>query len=514
MFNIMGIMEIDDRAKNSLFSSRIIPWLIIGVGAVLRIAQFIYNRSLTEGEAALALNIVQRSYAQLLRPLDYTQAAPVGFLLLQKFMSTLFGLSELGLRFLPLITGIGALFLFYEVAKKTISEQSLTIALVLFAVGDHLIYFASEVKQYSSDVFIALLIIWLAILVFDKKFEIKYTMLFGFVSALCLWFSHPALFVFCASLIVIYIYALRRPQWSTLPSLLIATMLGLASFLANYLVTLSSLCKHEQLLTAWQSSFMPLPPTSLSDIKWFAYVFLRTFKFPVGLSIYELLLAVLAFLWGCAIMFRYKKKIILLLVLPILLALIASGLHRYPFEGRLLLFLTPFMILVIAQGINDIRNKIRHQSNFLGIALVVILLIHPVLLAGYHLIKPRAPEELRTVLEYVDENWQNGDVIYVYYASLNAFRYYHDRYGFPVEYVEGIESRSDWTNYYQDLQRLRGNKRVWLVFSHIATHYGVDEERLFVSYLDLLGTQLDAFKASGSAGYLYDMTPSPQLTSR
>lgn len=507
-------MEIDDRAKNSLFSSRIIPWLIIGVGAVLRIAQFIYNRSLTEGEAALALNIVQRSYAQLLRPLDYTQAAPVGFLLLQKFMSTLFGLSELGLRFLPLITGIGALFLFYKVAKKTISEQSLTIALVLFAVGDHLIYFASEVKQYSSDVFIALLIIWLAILVFDKKFEIKYTMLFGFVSALCLWFSHPALFVFCASLIVIYIYALRRPQWSTLPSLLIATMLGLASFLANYLVTLSSLCKHEQLLTAWQSSFMPLPPTSLSDIKWFAYVFLRTFKFPVGLSIYELLLAVLAFLWGCAIMFRYKKKIILLLVLPILLALIASGLHRYPFEGRLLLFLTPFMILVIAQGINDIRNKIRHQSNFLGIALVVILLIHPVLLAGYHLIKPRAPEELRTVLEYVDENWQNGDVIYVYYASLNAFRYYHDRYGFPVEYVEGIESRSDWTNYYQDLQRLRGNKRVWLVFSHIATHYGVDEERLFVSYLDLLGTQLDAFKASGSAGYLYDMTPSPQLTSR
>lgn len=499
-------MEIDDRAKNSLFSSKIIPWLIMGIGAVLRIAQFIYNRSLTEGEAALALNIVQRSYSQLLKPLDYAQAAPVGFLLLQKFMSTLLGLSEMGLRFLPLIAGIGALFLFYKIAKKTISEQSLTIALVLFAVGDHLIYFASEVKQYSSDVFIALLIIWLAILVFDKKFEIKYTMLFGFVSALCLWFSHPALFVFCASLIVIYIYALRRPQWSTLYGLLIATMFGLASFLANYLVTLSSLSKHEQLLTAWQSSFMPLPPTSLLDIKWFAYVFLRTFKFPIGLSIYELLLAVLAFLWGCAMMFRYKKKDILLLILPILLALIASGLHRYPFEGRLLLFLAPFMILVIAQGISDIRNKIRHQSNFLGIALVIILLIHPVLLAGYHLIRPRAPEELRTVLEYVDENWHDGDIIYVYYASLNAFRYYHDRYGFPAGYVGGIESRSDWINYYQDIQRLRGNKRVWLVFSHVATHCGVDEERLFVSYLDLLGTQLDAFKAPGSAAYLYDMT--------
>lgn len=505
----MGIMEIDDRAKNSIFSSRTIPWLIIGIGAVLRIAQFIYNRSLTEGEAALALNMVQRSYSQLLKPLDYAQAAPVGFLLLQKFMSTLLGLSELGLRFLPLIAGIGALFLFYQVAKKTISKQSLTIALVLFAVGDHLIYFASEVKQYSSDVFIALLIISLAILVFDKKFEIKYTILFGFVSGLCLWFSHPALFVFCASLIVMYFYALRRSRWSTLCGLLIATMLGLASFLANYLVTLSSLSKHEQLLTAWQSSFMPLPPTSLPDIKWFAYVFLRTFKFPIGLSRYELLLGVLAFLWGCAMMFRYKKRNILLLILPILLALIASGLHRYPFEGRLLLFLTPFMILVIAQGISDIRNKIRHQSNFLGIALVVILLIHPVLLAGYHLIRPRAPEELRTVLKYVDENWHDGDIIYVYYASLNAFRYYHDRYGFPVEYIEGIESRTEWTNYYQDLQRLKGNKRVWLVFSHIATHCGVDEEKLFVSFLDLLGTQIDALGASGASAYLYNMPPSP-----
>ena len=70
MFNIMRIMEIDDRAKPSLISSRIIPWSIIAVGVVLRIAQFIYNRSLTEGEAALALNIVQRSYSQLLKPLD------------------------------------------------------------------------------------------------------------------------------------------------------------------------------------------------------------------------------------------------------------------------------------------------------------------------------------------------------------------------------------------------------------------------------------------------------------
>lgn len=495
--------------KSFVFDQKKTPLIIIFLGIILRIAQFIFNRSLTEGEAALALNIIHRSYSQLLKPLDYVQAAPVGFLFLQKFASNLLGTNEYALRLFPLIAGVGAIYLFYMVAKKTISSQSLIIGLTLFAVGDHLIYFASEVKQYSSDVFIALLIIWLSIVVFNRRFDIKYTIFFGLVGAFCLWFSHPALFVLGAALITMFLYIFKKRIYTRLPGLLIAVFLGLTSFIINYIIALNNLSQSENLINFWQSSFMPLPPTSLADIKWFVYVFLRTFKFPVGLSTYELLLAVLAFFWGCVLMLKHQRKNILLLILPILLALFASGLHRYPFEGRLLLFLTPFVILIIAQGISDIQVRLKDKSTFLGLALVVILLIHPVLSAGYRLIRPRAPEELRPVLEYVNKNWQENDMIYVYYASINAYIYYQSRYDLPDNYIRGIEARFEWMKYYWDLYKLKDNKRIWLVFSHIATWQGVDEERLFKSYLDLLGTQLDSFKAPGSAAYLYNMTVNP-----
>lgn len=489
------------------FISERASWLIIGIGIVLRVTQFLYNRSLTEGEAPLALNIIQRSYAELLKALDYVQAAPVGFLMMQRFLVELFGNSEYALRILPLIAGIVSLFLLYEIARKTLSKEATLIALILFAVGDHLIYFASEVKQYSSDVTITLLIILMAIYVFNKNFNVKYILLFGFVGAISFWFSHPAVLTFCAAAIVLLLSIIRRKKRQNFAWLFVAGAIAITSFSINYVISLESLSRNKEFLHFWQHSFMPFPPSSLSDIKWFGYVFLRTFKFPVGLSIYELFLAVLSFLIGCIIMFYKKRKILALLLLPIILTLIASGLQKYPFEGRLLLFITPSMILIIAEGITYMRKKMARGPNILGISLICILLIHPVFLAGYHLIKPRAPEELRPVMEYIDKYYEQGDIIYVYYASLNAFRYYSNRFSYTHDYIIGIESRDNWTNYYRDLEKLNVNKRVWIIFSHIATWHGVNEERLFVSYLNIMGTQLDAFKTSGASAYLYDMTP-------
>jgi len=492
-------------SKISLFSSKIVHLIIIGIGIILRIAQFLYNRSLTEGEAALALNIVQRSYSELLKPLDYVQAAPVGFLILQKFAINIFGTNEYAMRILPLIAGIISLFLFFEIAKKTINNKAIPIALILFAVGDHLIYFASEVKQYSCDVVLTLLLILITINII-KNFKNKYILLFGFVGAISFWFSHPAVFTFYAGVMVLLFTIIRNKDWKFLMWLCIASIIATTSLCINYFISLESLSINKNLSDFWQHSFMPFPPTSISDIKWFGYVFLRTFKFPVGLSMYELFLAVLSFFFGCIIMFYKKRKILLILILPIILTLFASGLHKYPFEGRLLLFITPCMILIIAQGIDYIQRKMAQNSRLLGLALVCILLIQPVILAGYRLIKPRAPEELRPVMHYLNEHHEQEDVIYVYYASLNAFQYYSSRFDYTDDYIIGIEARDDLNKYYEDLKKLKGNKRVWVLFSHIAVSHDTDEEKLIVSYLNILGTQLDEFKTSGASAYLYDLS--------
>jgi len=44
------------------------------------------------------------------------------------------------------------------------------------------------------------------------------------------------------------------------------------------------------------------------------------------------------------------------------------------------------------------------------------------------------------------------------------------------------------------------------MFSHVATWHGVDEEKLFLSYLERIGTRKDTFNASGASVYLYDMS--------
>jgi len=488
-----------------LFSNKKSLWAIIGIGIILRITQFLYNRSLTEGEAPLALNIIQRTYVELLKPLDYFQAAPIGFLMSEKLAVNILGSTEYALRLFPLITGIIALFLFFKVAKSTICEEALPIALILFSLGDHLIYFSSEVKQYSSDVTMTLLIILITVVLLNNNSNIKYIFMFGLIGALSFWFSHPAVFTFYAATLVLILTSIRTKKWQHFIWLCVAVAAATISLGINYFSSLESLSRSKGLLDAWQRSFMPLPPTSLDEIKWFGYTFLRIFKFPIGLSIYELLLAVLAFVVGCIVMFCKRRKIALLLLLPILLALIASGFHKYPFEGRLLLFITPSMLLIISEGIDFIRRKTAQGSHFIGIALVGILLAYPICLAGYRVMRPRAPEELRPVMEYINEHYESGDVIYVYYASLNAYKYYSSRFNYADNYVSGIEARFDWSNYYIDLKKLKGNKRVWVMLSHITTDYGANEEKLFVSYLNILGTQLDAFEVSGAAVYLYDL---------
>lgn len=480
-------------------------WIVIAVGIMLRVAQFLYNRSLTEGEAALALNIIERSYIDLLKPLDYFQAAPAGFLIVQRYCVNVLGTTEYALRLFPLIAGIIALFFFYHCAKKILTKEAIPVALILFAVGDHLVYFSSEVKQYSSDVLFVLLILTVCIATWKNK-QILYYLAYGLVGAVVLWFSHPALFLFISGGIVLLVRSIRHKKWSAFVLLCCGGVAAAISFGASYLVSLAPLSKTAVLMDTWHKSFAPFPPTSLRDVYWYGYVLVRMFAFPVGLSQYELILGIASFVFGVIYIYRSDQKILTMCILSILITLFASALHLYPFEGRLLLFLTPLIVLVIAQGIAYMQSKTSTGSPLVGIALVLILLIHPVLSASYRLVKPRAPEELRPVVEYVDANYQEGDVLYIYYASFNAYQYYAYRSDFEHDYVVGIESRDNWEQYYYDLTKLRGNQRVWVIMSHIETWHGVDEEKLFASYLNMLGKQKDALRASGAVAYLYDLS--------
>ena len=69
----------------------LLVWTLVAAGIGARVYQFAWNRSLFLDEAALALNLRDRSFLELFGHLDHAQFAPIGFLLLQKTLVALFG---------------------------------------------------------------------------------------------------------------------------------------------------------------------------------------------------------------------------------------------------------------------------------------------------------------------------------------------------------------------------------------------------------------------------------------
>ncbi len=146
---------------------------ILILGVILRVTQYLINRSLWYDEALLALNILHHPFSETFQPLRYHQGAPIGFLLLEKLAVVLAGKSEMGLRIIPLIAGISALFLFWYVARLYVSPKAVPVALLLFALCPALVYYSSEVKQYSSDVAVTLVLLWMASRLADGPLTLK-----------------------------------------------------------------------------------------------------------------------------------------------------------------------------------------------------------------------------------------------------------------------------------------------------------------------------------------------------
>ena len=507
--------------KKIIESLRLIPlsWLIIGFGILVRLVQYLSNRSLWADEAVLALNIVNRSYLELGQRLDYDQAAPLGFLWLEKFAVQLFGDNEYALRFFPLVMGIASIFLFAKFAQICLEGQNKdtlkgnaaqSIALVLFVCLSSLLDYSSEVKQYSTDVAVAL-VLWIVLL---PKLEQKYTWLRTIFSSIIVfisvWFSHPAILVLGGlgfSELVVVLIGKNKHNWY---KKLIIYLSGLLSFGFFYWFFVRALTSNETLNTSWQDAF----PDSPFNLIWFLDAFGKFFYKPLGFESVLDGLAIFAFAIGCLAYFRRNKIILLGLLSPLFVTFIGAGLKIYPFRSRLVLFLAPLFLILIAQGAAYLlQYKQQKIVSWLGIVLTVLLIIVPLFEAKDYLIQPRQKEEIRPVISYIKNNQQPEDILYIYQRGIYQFQYYADKYGYQEgDYIIGVDdldeydgkklSEQELQRYKADLDKLRGNKRVWFLFSH--ANIGA-ENRAIKEYLDRIGKHVDTFGTYGSFVYLYDL---------
>src|SRR5258708_1533142 len=262
-------------------------WLVrtlLLLGVLLRLRQYLFNRSLWLVESLLTLNLLSRSASELFKPLDYHQGAPLGFIMMEKTAISFLGTSEMTLRLIPFLAGIASLFLFTQVAKRFLASTAVPVAVGLFAISGPLIYYSSEVKQYSTDVTVVLALFLIADLLISSSNSLLRTFMLSFITGASIWFSQPAAFV-VASIGIVWIWtAVGKRDLAALNRTLAFGLTTSASFGLSYFVSLRKLARDEWLLGYWNGAFVPMPLFSPEALRWFITTWLTIWEGPVGLT--------------------------------------------------------------------------------------------------------------------------------------------------------------------------------------------------------------------------------------
>lgn len=443
---------------------------VVAISVILSGIQFLYNRSLWLDESFIALNILERDYMGLLRPLDFIQVAPILYLQLTKLASCITPFSEYGLRLVPLLCFWASLFLFHKTLRLLFREALLVIfALGLFAFNNHLLYYSSEVKQYMSDVFVSVMMLYLLLRAFRNPAHRFFAL--GVAGILAIWLSNIApLVLFASGLYLLF----ENPPWKNLHALRMISITGvvwLTTYLVYYLLIVHDHPHRDSMVMIWagENAFLPLQVFSAGF-----FLFLKEKAGELGylvFSEYRLLIVmflalVLAGWWH---LFRQGKIGLLLLFLsPVPLHLALSALHFYPFSGRLILYTFPFLIVLAMFGLQPVFEKVPDKTRKaiagVGIFLVPGLLLLNTLSSGF----PQERQEIKQVLAFISEHGSEPVFLCMNRDTEQPFDYYA-KTGLvdPGSYSGIVTSSWDWAGDTVFFREVSGREEsFWLLLSN------------------------------------------------
>jgi hypothetical protein len=432
---------------------RVSFFIILAAGLVLRFYQYLMGRSLWEDETHLALNYIKYGYIRLLQPMDFIQAAPLLYNYATKTFGLLFNYSELSLRAVPFISSILTLPLFYYIVLQLTKKPLVAlISFLLFSVNIALIYFSSELKPYAVDVSVYLLMVYLAIS--HQPFVMKHrTVLLAVGGCVCVLSSNVTFIVlFCIGsyMLLNWIRARRIPL-----SDLVIVGCWLLVFVTNYFLFIHNHpATHDQRVN-YAYAFCPTDIFSPAFANFMRITIKETF-FTLLLDISDaygfgwVLLVIIIVAMGY-IVYRKKSTIFIFAVLPILLHLGLSALKLYPFWYRLILYLVPCFIIIIALGTGLIAEFLMQKTHkIVGLAMILVccMFFTKRSIAAF----PMWPKEITPTLDFVNAN--AGRHVYVI-DPINAYRYYYYR----GRVKDSVYQELPWTMKPEEYYRLMEGER-------------------------------------------------------
>jgi hypothetical protein len=399
--------EVDDSPRDA-DSARLclrVVMISVGIGVVLRMVQYLHHNSYWNDEAALVMNILHRGFADLLRPLDFAQAAPPMFLWLERLVYRKAGSSEYVLRAPPVLMGLIALPCFALLAWRLLRPAAAAWAVAWYGINDRIIPQVTEVKQYSADLLFSTLLLLAAFGARRQATPARRLALVSLGASVGIWFSFPTVIVFAGIMLALLPQVLRRPR-------------GVLAFMGCMIPPLLSTALLARVILAhprdpyldefWADHFANLH----HPLTWLAGAFFELADYPF--ASFGVLVLFVAGVGAWALAKQGKRTFVTAVVLTLAVSVAMSAARIYPFGGqRITLYLFPLLFLLLGAGARPWHDASTRWYARAWWILPAPLLITAVSQCAHHTIRPVARSNIRPVAQYVLEHRKPSQPIYL-----------------------------------------------------------------------------------------------------
>ena len=242
-----------------------LAWLAILVGVILRVWEYFEFRVLYIDEVALLKSLVGRGILDFQHVLEEDQMAPPAFIAIERILVRLPLEVKAAGRLFPLVCGIASLFLMRRVARRYLDPRAVPIAVGLLALGDHLIYYSAEIKQYSCDLIFAQLALLLTVPPPPETMSPRRFTALAVFGLIAPWFAFPVVFLLAGIGLHLILTEARRRDWRRVGYGVGMGLAWLVSFAGCFLLSRSIMSKRDFLWVWWNFAFLPLPPRSSAE---------------------------------------------------------------------------------------------------------------------------------------------------------------------------------------------------------------------------------------------------------
>jgi uncharacterized membrane protein len=390
------------------------PWVgaWLATGLALRLYHYGRNPAMWHDEAALVLNVLDKSFTQLLGPLSFSEAAPPLFLWLERAVVLALGDGTYALRLVPCAASCAALVLVVALARRALPRKAVPWAALLAGCSDRLLWHSCEAKPYAVDALVAAGLT--ALVVWGQGRTLRQQLFLAtLLTPLLLFLSYPACFLLggvALCLLPAVVRAVRANEAGRLGNVLtyavFVTVLG-----GSFLLLLQGPIRAQQdaaLRQNWNDMFPPWEhPRAVPG--WLLIRLSEVVRYaeePVGNLLAGIAVVGAVLLWR-----EGRRRFVVFLLGPLALAGLAALLGQYPLGAtRVMAFAAPALLLLIAHGLPPTLSWLRRFGR-LGPAVVAAVVFFPVSQAAYRVVCPWERAASDRAADYVATHRESGEQV-------------------------------------------------------------------------------------------------------